>query len=98
MGKYSLEYFYLECNSNRHCIEVDLKQPIKIGDKMQYELFVLEVLMSENEAKQVKENITRSIDTNQGEIKVSAFVDRQSPFEATEMTIDLDNILEIHQR
>lgn len=55
-------------------------------------------MLSEDETKQVVENIAKSMDTNQGEIKVLAFVDHQSPFEATEIAIDLDNILEIHQR
>ena len=92
MEKFSLEYIFLECNVHGHCLGAELKLPI-IRDGIEYEeLFILKVILSEEEEKLLIKNATRTIDTNSTKIKVLAFVNGQNPFEASEYSIETDNI------
>ena len=98
MGQYSLEYFYLECNVKSHCIGVELKQPIRIGNKEYDELYILDVILTDAETLQVIENIRRSVDTNDVKIRVHAYNNDQSPFDAGDITFSLGNIHSVNRR
>lgn len=97
MEKYSLEYIYLECNVYGHCLGAELKLPI-IRNGIEYEeLFILKVILSEEEEKLLIKNVTHTIKTNSTRIKVMAFVNGQNPFEASEYSIETDNIKVINK-
>jgi len=98
MGQYSLEYFYLECNVKSHCIGIDLKHPIRIGNKEYNELYILDVVLTDAETLQVIENIRRSVNTNDVEIRVHAYNNDQSPFDAEEIALSLSNIHSVNRR
>lgn len=97
MEKFSLEYIFLECNVHGHCLGAELKLPI-IRNGIQYdELFIRNVILSEEEEKLLIKNVTRTINTNSIKIKVLAFVNGQNPFEANEYAIETDNIKAINR-
>ena len=97
MEKFSLEYIFLECNVHGHCLGAELKLPI-IRDGIKYdELFILKVILSEEEENLLIKNATRTINTNSIKIKVLAFVNGQNPFEASEYSIETDNIKVINK-
>lgn len=98
MGQFSLEYLFDECNNKHHCLCVRLKQPILYKNVMREEVFVLEVLLTDDETRQVITNIGNVVNTNSGTVKSLAFVDGQSPFEAEELHINLSNIEHIEKR
>lgn len=97
MEKFSLEYIFLECNVHGHCLGAELKLPF-IRNGIQYdELFILKVILSEEEEKLLIKTVTRSINTNSIKIKVLAFVNGQNPIEASEYSIETDNIKVINK-
>lgn len=97
MEKFSLEYIFLECNVHGHCLGAELKLPI-IRNGIEYdELFILKVIISEEEEKLLINNATRTINTNSIKIKVLAFVNGQNPFEASEYSIETENIKAINK-
>ena len=97
MEKFSLEYIFLECNVHGHCLGAELKLPI-IRNGIEYdELFILKVIISEEEEKMLIKNATRTINTNSIKIKVLAFVNGQNPFEASEYSIETENIKAINK-
>ena len=97
MEKFSLEYIFLECNVHWHCLGAELKLPI-IRNGIEYdELFILKVIISEEEEKLLIKNATRTINTNSIKIKVLAFVNGQNPFEASEYSIETENIKAINK-
>ncbi len=97
MEKFSLEYIFLECNVHGHCLGAELKLPI-IRNGIEYdELFILKVIISEEEEKSLIKNATRTINTNSIKIKVLAFVNGQNPFEASEYSIETENIKAINK-
>ena len=97
MEKFSLEYIFLECNVRGHCLGAELKLPI-IRNGIEYdELFILKVIISEEEEKLLIKNATRTINTNSIKIKVLAFVNGQNPFEASEYSIETENIKAINK-
>lgn len=96
MEQFSLEYLYLECNVKGHCLGAELKTPLIQNGTPFEELFILKILLSENDEALLVSNSANGIDTNSTRIKVLAFVDRQNPYEACEYTIDTNNIIAIN--
>jgi len=97
MEQISLEYLYLECNVRGHCLGAELKTPLIQDGTPFEELFIVKILLSENEEVLLVSNIANGIDTNNTRIKVLAFVDRQNPYESSEYTINTDDIKAIYK-
>lgn len=97
MEQFSLEYLYLECNVRGHCLGAELKTPLIQDGTPFEELFIMKILLSENEEVLLVSNIANGIDTNNTRIKVLAFVDRQNPYESSEYTINTDDIKAIYK-
>lgn len=97
MEQFSLEYLYLECNVRGHCLGAELKTPLIQDGTPFEELFIMKILLSENEEVLLVSNIANGIDTNNTRIKVHAFVDRQNPYESSEYTINTDDIKAIYK-
>lgn len=97
MEQFSLEYLYLECNVRGHCLGAELKTPLIQDGTPFEELFIMKILLSENEEVLLVSNIANGIDTNSTRIKVLAFVDRQNPYESSEYTINTDDIKAIYK-
>ena len=98
MGQYSLDYFYSECNVKHHCLGVELKQPIRIGNREYYELYILDVILADAEKRQVIENRRRLVDTNDVDILVHAYNIDQSPSDAGEIIINLNNVYSVYKK
>ncbi len=97
MEQISLEYLYLECNVRGHCLGAELKTPLIQDGTPFEELFIVKILLSENEEVLLVSNIANGIDINNTRIKVLAFVDRQNPYESSEYTINTDDIKAIYK-
>lgn len=92
MGNFSLEYLYSECRGKRHCLGIELKQPVPIDGKLHDEIFVRDVVLFDAEEKMVVQNICNAVNTNLGQVNIMAYTINQSPFDAMEIAIELDNI------
>lgn len=97
MKEFSLEYLYLECNVRGHCLGAELKTPLIQDGKSYEELFILKILLSENEETLLVSNVANGIDTNNTRIKVLAFVDGQNPSDASEYSINTNAIIAINR-
>lgn len=92
---FSKEYLFRECNMHNHCLGVSLKEPIKWDDKLIQEIFIMEVIVSEEENEAYIKNILINTKESGGSIKVNVFVD--DPHKTKIITIDTSNILEIEE-
>lgn len=97
MGKFSKEWFFLECNLNHHCVNVELTKAIHINGKTFNNICVLELVPEDNEEKVILSNIFNKIDTNNCTITVKCFVDGESPHNAHIIKCNLNDIVDVEK-
>ena len=69
-SKFSMEWLFQECNLHNHCIHLELKVPVVIKGTKTKDVYVLEVIATEEEQKAIMENIAAGINTNNASIAV----------------------------
>jgi len=60
----SKEYLFRECVLHRHCILLNLYRPIIVNEKYVNEIFMNDIIMTEDEQKQLLLNIGNGINTD----------------------------------
>jgi regulatory protein YycH of two-component signal transduction system YycFG len=92
---FSKEYLFRECNMNNHCLGALLKEPIRWEDTLIQEIFIMEVVVTEEENEAFFKNILINAIESEGNIKIKAFID--DPHKTKTITIDTSNIFEIEK-
>lgn len=96
-NKFSKEYLFMEGVLHRHCILLRLHKAIPWDNDFVDEIYMVDVCLSENEKEGLLLNISNAINTD-GMMKIKAFARQESPYDAREITIFTENILEIEIR
>ena len=92
---YSKERIYQSCNLHHHCLAAHLSSPIKIEDKLVDTIYILSVVISDDEKIHLCHNIANNVNTNDGMISIKCFIDKGNPFEPIEISVPLESIYEI---
>ena len=93
--RYSKERLFKSCNIGKHCIATHLTHPIIIDRQTIYTIYIKSLVLSDSERLTLYSNIANGINTIEGEIVVSCFIDGGNPVEPIQLSISLDNINEI---
>jgi len=80
---------------NNHCLGALLKEPIRWEDTLIQEIFIMEVVVTEEENEAFFKNILINAIESEGNIKIKAFID--DPHKTKTITIDTSNIFEIEK-
>lgn len=83
----SREYLFQEGVLYRQCIGVRLTDYIPWDDKMVIEIFIMGLVLTDSEAEVLYRNRMDGINTY-GDIKVKAFVEKEDPYKAREITLN----------
>lgn len=94
MKKFSKEYLFIDSVLHHHCILLRLHKAISWDNDIVDEIYMVAMCLSEKEKEELFQNTTNLIDTY-GVIKIKAFAKQESPYDAREIIISTDNILEI---
>lgn len=89
MGRYSKQRIFYDCNVNRHCLDIELLNPLYIDGERVRHVYVTKILEPELIHEMLKELPAVSNDY-EGKIRVRAFL--KSPDDMSSMEIDLNNI------
>lgn len=93
-SKFSVEYVFQECNLHNHCIHLELKVPVVIRGEKVRDVYVLEVIATEEEQKAIMKNIAAGINTNNAALCVKVFTDK-ARFDYVTIGISTNNIAEV---
>lgn len=96
-SKFSLEYVFQECNLHNHCIHLTLKVPVVIRGEKVRDVYVMEVITTEEEQKAIMKNIAAGINTNNAALCVKVFTDK-ARFDYVTVGISTNNIEEAELR
>ena len=80
---------------NNHYLGALLKEPIRWEDTLIQEIFIMEVVVTEEENEAFFKNILINAIESEGNIKIKAFID--DPHNTKTITIDTSNIFEIEK-
>ena len=94
MGIFSKEYLFRECVLHHHCILLRLNRRIVSFDGDKNEIYMKGFCLSEEQQRQMHLNIARNMETY-GFVNIMAFMENESPFDAREIVISTDDIIEI---
>ena len=93
-SKFSVEYVFQECNLHNHCIHLELKVPVVIRGEKVRDVYVLEVIATEEEQKAIMKNIAAGINTNNAALRLKVFTDK-ARFDHVTIGISTNNIAEV---
>lgn len=93
--KYSKERIFQSCNLHNHCLGTYLNHPILYNKELVDRIFILKILVTEREERNILQNIAHSVNTFDGEITAKIFFDKESPFDYKIIKLPLDNIYKI---
>lgn len=93
-NKVSKEYLFREGVLHHHCILLRLYEAIPWDNDFVDEIYMTDICLSEKEKEELLQNIASIINTY-GMMKIKAFARQESPYDAREVIISTDNILEI---
>ncbi len=89
---FSKEYLFQKIEKEHHCLGVTLKNSIKWDDEIVNTIYVVELVMEDDDKESLLRNITNLTDTY-GKIVVKAFI--KEPFETKEIQLNTSDIVEI---
>lgn len=94
MIKIPIEYIFRETFMHKHCVHVTLKNAIIFDEKPIDQLTISEIVLSDNEKEEYLRRCSESVNTY-GKFLAKCFWSPNSPFDAKEIEIDTNNIIEI---
>ncbi len=95
--QFSKEYIFNECESNRHCLGLELNRPILLDDKQFYQIYVLHIEPNNKDEEELLiKNCALQIDSY-GKLNVLAFVDGLDVQNAKIIEIDTSDIIEVYK-
>lgn len=97
-SKFSMEWMFQECNLHKHCLHLELKVPVVIRGEEVRDVYVLEVIATEEEQEAIMKNIAAGINTNNANITVKVFIDKMPITDAVCIGLSTANIEEAHGR
>ena len=96
-SKFSLECLFQECNLHKHCLHLELKVPVVIKGTKTKDVYVLEVIATEEEQEAIMKNIAAGINTNNAALRLKVFTDK-ARFDYVTIGISTNNIAEVELR
>lgn len=69
-SKFSMEWLFQKCNLHKHCLHLELKVPVVIRGTKTKDVYVLEVIATEEEQEAIMQNIAAGINTYNAGIAV----------------------------
>ena len=90
----SREYIFRETSIRKHCVNVTLNNALILDSKSINQLTIREIVLTDNEKEQYIRRCSESVNTY-GKFLAKCFWTPNSPFDAKEIEIDTNNILEI---
>lgn len=93
----SIEYIFREVSMRKHCVHVVFENNIVFDGKPCDQLIITEIVLSDDEKEEFLKRTIESTNTY-GKFLAKCFRLNESPFDAKEIEIDTNNIIEFEHR